>query len=298
MKPEPRCDEIKALDEKWDERFARLEAMLVSKMFGVHVEPVKKPPSVVISDQPFFDRGTSTTGLSSGVTVGGAGPSLAQTTSEAAFASEAASKSATRPVEGPGTEVVRRGDASQQNATQPVEAPGARTATQPVEAPGAGPEVLLAGTGSAVQSDSEEDLQSEPGSTADDNFWYGSPDKDDSSDQELSEEASYRETIRGVRSFMGWHQIPEFDSVSSADDNPFAGSGVQPTGKVSVKLPVDDWLCRKMEKLNLTVAEGYLSRNTETAGLLRDQFVKPPRSSRWYDMHADKKDSDRSTVCS
>ena len=53
-----------------------------------------------------------------------------------------------------------------------------------------------------------------------------------------------------------------------------------------------------MEKLNRTVAEGYPSRNTETAGLLRDQFVKPPRSARWYDMHVDKKDSSRSTVCS
>ena len=89
---------------------------------------------------------------------------------------------------------------------------------------------------------------------------------------------------------MGWDKIPEFDSVSSSDDNPFAGSQVQPTGKVSVKLPVDNWLCRKMEKLNLPITEGYPSRNTETAGLLRNQFVKPPRSSRCYDMHADKKD--------
>ena len=131
--------------------------------------------------------------------VGGAGPSLAQTTGEAAFVSEAASKSASRPVEGPGTEVVRRRDVIQQNATQPVEAPGAGTAnqpveapgawtanqpveapgawtaTQPVEAPGAGSEVLLSNTGSAVQSDSEEDLQSEPGSPAGDNFQYGFP---------------------------------------------------------------------------------------------------------------------------
>ena len=53
-----------------------------------------------------------------------------------------------------------------------------------------------------------------------------------------------------------------------------------------------------MEKLNLTVAEGYPSRNTDTAGLLRDQFVKPPWSSRWYDMHVHKKDSGRSTACS
>ena len=110
-----------------------------------------------------------------------------------------------------GTEVVRRGDEIQLNATQPVKASGAWTATQPVEAPGAGPEVPVV----LCSLDSEEDLQSEPGSPAGDNFWYGSPDKDDSGDQELSEEASYRETIRGVRSFMGWHKVPEFDSVSS-----------------------------------------------------------------------------------
>ena len=97
---------------------------------------------------------------------------------------------------------------------------------------------------------------------------------------------------------MGWHQIPEFDSVSSADNNPFAGSRAPPTSKVSVKLPVDDWLCRKMEKLNLTVAEGYPSKSTEPAGLLRDQFVKTPRSFKWYHMHVDKKECDRSTLCS
>ena len=95
---------------------------------------------------------------------------------------------------------------------------------------------------------------------------------------------------------MGWHQIPEFDIVSSTDDNPFAGSRIKPTGKVSLKLPMDDWLCRKMEKLNLTLAEGYPSKNTQTAGLLWDQFVKTPRPSRWYDMQADKKDSDSSAV--
>ena len=209
----------------------------------------------------------------------------------------AACKSATSPVEGPGTSVV-----SQQNATQPVEAPNAGTATQPVEATGAGPELLLTGTGSATLhaeitgSNIEEELQSKPGSPIDGNIRDGSPDltRDESADQELSEESKYIETISGVRTLMAWHQILEFDSVTSADDNPFAGSRVQPTGKVSVKLPVDDWLSRKMEKLNLTVAEGYPSRNTETAGLL----VKTPRSSRWYDMHVDKKDCGRSTVCS
>ena len=59
-----------------------------------------------------------------------------------------------------------------------------------------------------------------------------------------------------------------------------------------MKLPVNKWPCRKLEKLNLTVSEGYHSRNPETSGLLRDQFVKTCRSSIWYEMHTDKKDSD------
>ena len=37
-------------------------------------------------------------------------------------------------------------------------------------------------------------------------------------DQELSAEQSYRETLRGVRSFMAWNEIPEFDSASSSQD--------------------------------------------------------------------------------
>ena len=218
-----------------------------------------------------------------------------------------------------GDAVPPRGDEIQQNATQPVDAPCVGTATQPVQTPGAGPDVLPSGTGDAalsvdqtltsgrvVQStsgsESEEDQHSEAGSLLEGNFRDGSPDgeltRDESADQELSEEASYRETIRGVRSFMGWHKVPEFESVSSSDDNPFAGSSVQPTSKVSVKLLVDDWLCKKMEKLNLTITEGYPARNTETAGLLKDQFIKPPRSSRWCGIHTEKKDCDNTTVCS
>ena len=49
-----RSDDLTELDEKWCERFARLEAMLVSKTFTVPVNPVQNPPSVVTSDQPFF----------------------------------------------------------------------------------------------------------------------------------------------------------------------------------------------------------------------------------------------------
>ena len=116
-------------------------------------------------------------------------------------------------------------------------------------------------------------------------------------DQELSAEQSYRETLSGMRSFMAWNEIPEFDSASSSqDDNPFAGPRASQTVKVSVKVPVDNWLCRKFEKLNLTVQEGYLTRNSETAGLNKDQFVKPPKTLKWYGMHTKKKDFSRSKL--
>ena len=65
---------------------------------------------------------------------------------------------------------------------------------------------------------------------------------------------------------MGLHQVPEFDSASSlTNDNSFAGPRSEPTGKISVKLPVDEWLCCKMDKLNLTIVHGYLSRSSEAS---------------------------------
>ena len=187
-----------------------------------------------------------------------------------------------------------------QTATQPLGAPGAGIATQPVQAPGSFPEVQPIDEGDlSAASDSEADQLSVTGSLDEEIHRDRSADRDvsrDDPDSEPTEEANYRETMRGVRSFMNWHKVPEFETVSStADDNPFAGARVRPTGKVSVKLPLDDWLCRKMSSLNLTLTEGYPTRKTDNTGLLRDQFIKTPRSSRWYGMHAEK-DSESTTV--
>ena len=267
----PSADDLKQLDYKWAERFSRLEVMLLAKTFTVLVEPVVKPaPDVTTSQKPFFDPGATTSSLARETT----GPCLVQATGEAVD--------------------------EMQTATQPLEAPGAGTATQPVQAPGSVPDDQPTCEGDLTKaSDSDADQLSLIGSLADETHRDWSPDRDvprDEADQEPTEEANYRETMRGVRSFMNWHKIPEFETVSStADDNPFAGARTQPTGKVSVKLPVDDWLCRKMSKLNLTITEGYPTRNTENTGFLSDQFIKPPRSSRWYGMHAEK-DSESSTV--
>ena len=60
----------------------------------------------------------------------------------------------------------------------------------------------------------------------------------------------------------------------------------QLTGKISMNLPTDDWLCRKMDRLNVTLTHGYPSRGPEAGGLQRDQFVKPAKSQvKWYGLH-------------
>ena len=93
-------------------------------------------------------------------------------------------------------------------------------------------------------------------------------------DQSLSEEQTYRETMRGIRSYMGWSHIPDTGtSAATSDDNPVAGPKIQGPGKVSVQMPTDDCLCRKLSKLNLTLVEGYPSRSSEEDGLLKDQFL-------------------------
>ena len=190
--------------------------MLLAKTFTVPVEPVVKPASdVTTSQKPFFDPGATTSSLARETT----GPCLDQATGEAVD--------------------------EMQTATQPLEAPGAGTATQPAQAPGSVPDGQPTGQGDlSAASDSEADQLSVTGSLDDEIHRDQSPDRDvtrDEADQEPTEEANYRETMRCVRSFMNWHKIPEFETVSSAaDDNPFACARVQPTDKVSVKLPVDD----------------------------------------------------------
>ena len=62
-------------------------------------------------------------------------------------------------------------------------------------------------------------------------------------DQMPTEEQTYRETMRGIRSYMGCSDIPDIDSNNSAsDDNPFSGPKTATPGKVSVQMPTEDWL--------------------------------------------------------
>ena len=112
---------------------------------------------------------------------------------------------------------------------------------------------------------------------------------------EQNEEMNYRETVRAVRAFLEWSHIPDFEySATDGDrsDNPWKGKHPRKTGKMSVELPADDWLCHKMEKLNTGVAEGYPSCSQESAGLKVDQFVRTPKSqAKWYQQYRLRQDS-------
>ena len=110
-------------------------------------------------------------------------------------------------------------------------------------------------------------------------------------DQAISEEQTYRETMSGIRSYMGWSNIPEMDSTTTgSDDNPFSGPKSSTPGKVSVQMPMEEWLCKKLSKLNVTLVEGYPSRSSEAGGLMMDQFLRPAKSqSKWYGLSSDHK---------
>ena len=65
---------------------------------------------------------------------------------------------------------------------------------------------------------------------------------------------------------------------STSDENPSTDPKVQVPRKVSFQMPTDDWLCKKLSKLNLTLVEGYPSHRSEAGGLLKNQFIGPANS--------------------
>ena len=91
-------------------------------------------------------------------------------------------------------------------------------------------------------------------------------------EQTISEEQTYWETMKGIRSYIGWPHVPDMDSSNPSDDNPFAGPKAPVLSKVSVQMPTEDWLCKKLNKLNVTLVEGYPSQTLEASGLMMDQF--------------------------
>ena len=113
-------------------------------------------------------------------------------------------------------------------------------------------------------------------------------------DQTLSEEQTYRENMRAIRSYMGWSHIPDVDTATStSDDKPFAGPNLQLAGKVSVKMPTDEWLCKK-----LTMVEGYPSRSSEAGWASQRPVHLTSEVTKWYELHTNQTNIDSDSVSS
>ena len=266
---------LEVMEQRWSDRFNRLEALLLAKTLdrvptfsAVKVTPTHAPPANAISSEPFLKPSSSSQ------------PSHRPATSVSL---------ATDPVD------VTNASKASSDSSQPLHRPGTSGITdQPTKRSFSTAFDSTRRDTSSSDSDSESvssdrppvDLYPEEGELSDDHeVSFTDP------DQSLSEEQSYRETMRRIRSYMGWTHVPDIDSgTKRSDDNPFAGPKLQTPGKVSVNLPTDEWLCNKLSKLNLTLVQGYHSCTTEAGTLQQDQFVRPAKSqSKWYGVHSEPK---------
>ena len=273
---------LEVMEQKWSDRFNRLEALLLAKTLDreptfstVKVTPTHAPPATAISSEPFIKP---------------PGQSSSSSQPPAASMSPATGLTISVPASKAGSD-----------SSQPTHRPGtSKTTDQPAKRSFSAAFDTRRDTSSS-DSDSEStssdkppiDLYLEEGELSDDpEVSLTDP------DQSLTEEQSYRETMRGIRSYMGWTHVPDMDSgTKTSDDNPFAGPKLQTPGKVSVNLPADEWLSNKLSKLNLTLVQGYPSRTTEAGSLQRDQFVWPAKSqSKWYGVHSESKKDTSSTA--
>ena len=276
------------LDQKWSDRFNQLEALLLARTldqpqqdptFGtVKVVPAHSPPASVIRSEPFIrptkrpasqpvDRPSGSSDRPSTSTTADPPTSRSQADRQHISDRPATSDRPDRP------------SPSISNAFQP---------TRKISSSESDLDSVVSDRPPVDIFVEEGELSDELDATVTD------------PDQSPSEEQSYRETMRGIRSFMGWTHIPDMDTTTgSSEDNPFAGPKMQTPGRISVQLPTDEWLCRKLSKLNLTLTEGYPSRSAEAGGLQRDQFLKPPRSqAKWYGCHPQQKSDTTETLTS
>ena len=266
--PQPNFrQDLKDLDDKWSTRMARLEA-LITMGHRPSPQPTFSPVQAPVTHQAPAGSLSQAPFLLSAVPSGQAGPAYGPDRTKAT-ATITSSMDMTSPLEN----VYPQPDPEPVFSSQSSSGPVASSITQPPPEHSEEGEV----------SDQEEVL---------DPSEQDSPDID----KTISEDQNYRETVRGVRAFMGWNHIPDLEyTPTSRSDNPWVGHWAQPVGKVSIDLPPEDWLCKKLENLNLVLIEGYPSKSTEPGGLHVDQYLRPPKSqTRWYGIHpAENKDITR-----
>ena len=333
---------ISELDQKWSERFNRIEALLLSKSLQpsftseVRVSPAHTPPAGIRKDsEPFFQPVDSSPNKRTGPDTHASqhkstGKLLTEKLSQRQSSSERTGpdthasmhKSAGKPKPDShrprpstsgrtGPDIAESSQSTGKPATDRLQVDNLPSDTDPAIPKAQSSSKLLSdrprtnrpGTSFVAGSESpplhhsdRRDSVSSIDSQVDSDFSDRPPvqifveegelseDQDFAeTDQPSSEEQTYRETMSGIRSFMGWTHVPDMDSSNPSDDNPFAGLKAPVPNKVSVQMPTEEWLCKKLNRLNLTLIEGYPSRTSEAGHLSMDQFLRPARSqSKWY----------------
>ena len=252
---------IADLDVKWSEPFNCLEALILSKNFeptfsaNVKVTPTHSPPSSVENvSEPFIRPSTSSTLPGNGFSAEKHQPTSKAVTDKQTSSSKfpgtgfsatqhqpASQTKSSRPTStskfpGQGSSASMHQPASQTASSRPTQLdsvqnrPSVTDRPLPTEPANTGSPALhrsrrdsvssLSSDANSVQSDRPpSDLYTEEGELSED------PDQTViDRDQPISEEQNYRETMQGIRSYMGWSHIPEVDnSTATSDDNPFAG---------------------------------------------------------------------------
>ena len=333
-------DKFSALEDKWADRFNRLEALLLARSIeptfssDVRVAPDHPPPGNVTRDsEPFFqpiDKPLDTsqrTGpdssaalqLSAGKlttdpalqgsssTVKRTGPDTIASQQKSAGKLKPKVNISTQGRTGPDTASQKHKSTgkpsidSHRPSTLSAEASDHSPSDRPYSSTSSFSPTPQKGRKDSISS-LDSDTQSQLSDTPPVELFVEEGDLSDDQefDQELptSEEQTYRETMRGIRSFMGWSHIPDMDSSNPSDDNPFAGPKAPAPSKISVQMPTEDWLCQKLSKLNLNMIERYPSRVTEAGSLPMDHFLRPPKpQTKWYGLYSDQQ-LDPATVTS
>ena len=245
--------ELQELDEKWSMRMARLEALLTighhpasQPSFSLVKAPVAhKPPAGSLSHPPF---------LLSSIPFGQAGPASGPDQTQTIIT---LSVDMVFPLE----------NWYQESDPEPVFAQPASSGPVIFSYEQCVEPLLVSARNISPPEQVEEGELSE----LDDQ-----PEQDNNDpDRAISEDQNYRETVRWVCAFMGWSHIPELEySPTSRADNPWIGHRSQPVGKVSVLLPPEDWLCKKLENLIFCSSKVTLPSLQSPV----DQYLHPPKS--------------------
>ena len=184
------------MEQKWSDRFNRLEALLLAKTLdrpqepvftAVKVTPTHAPPTNVISTEPFLKPSDQPSHRPSST--------LPATDPASSAAASKARSDISQPSQPPGTSGVTGQSTVQRHMSSAFDI------TRKDDSSSTSDSDSVASDRHAVDLYPEEgELSNEP------DVSFTDP------DQSRSEEQSYRETMRGIRSYMGWTHIPDMDS--------------------------------------------------------------------------------------